>query len=42
MYYPAIVSGMVFFAGFGVFFGSLDLAAVLRKPLWLSVECPSY
>jgi hypothetical protein len=38
--YPAIVSGMVFFAGFWMFFDSLDLAAGLRKPLWLWVKCP--
>jgi hypothetical protein len=38
--YPAIVSGLLFFAGFWMVFGSLDLAAALRKPLWLWVECP--
>jgi hypothetical protein len=37
--YPAIVSGLLFFAGFWMFFGSLDAAVILRKPLWLWVEC---
>jgi hypothetical protein len=37
--YPAIISGLLFFAGFWVFFSSLDLATALHKPLWPWVEC---
>jgi len=31
---PGMVSGLLFFAGFWVFFGSLKAAVVLRKLLW--------
>jgi hypothetical protein len=38
-FYPVIVSGFLVFAGFSVFSGSLDPAAMLRKTLWPCTEC---